>query len=158
MYVCIYLYLSIYIHIHTKSSLFIHLWWTFRLLLCLVNSADMNINVRKKHNKKEWRCSVQSLRCVLLFVTPMDCSTLAFPVHCQLPELALTQVHRISDAIQSSNPLPSPSPPAFSLFQQQGLFKWISSSHQVAKVLEFQPQHQSFQMNIQGWFPLGLTD
>ena len=95
--------------------------------------------------------------CLTLYDS-MDCSTLAFPVHCQLPELALTQVHRISDAIQSSNPLPSLSPPAFSLFQQQGLFKWISSSHQVAKVLEFQPQHQSFQMNIEGWFPLGLTD
>ena len=51
-----------------------------------------------------------------------------------------------------------PSPPAFNLSQHQGLFQWVSFSHQVAKVLEFQLQHQSFQMNIQDWFPLGLTN
>ena len=54
-------------------------------------------------------------------------------------------VHRVSDAIQPSHLLLSPSPAAFNLSQNQGLFQWVSSSHQVAKVLEFQLQHQSFQ-------------
>ena len=130
---------------------------------------------------------------------PMDCSTKGFPVHHQLQELAQNHVHRVGDAIQPSNPLLSPSPPAFNLskhqFSQfssvsstqaslsitnsrsllklmsiesvmpsnllilchsllllpsmfprnQGLFQRVSSSHQVAKVLEFQLQHQSFQ-------------
>ena len=75
----------------------------------------------------------------------MDCSTPGFPVHHQLPELTQTHVHWVSDAIQPSHPLSSPSPPAFNLSQHQGLFQWVSSSHQVPKVLEFQLQHQSFQ-------------
>ena len=73
---------------------------------------------------------------------PMDCSTPGFPVHCQLQELAQTHVHRAGDAIQPSHPLLSPSPPAFNLSQHQGLFQGVSSSHQVAKVLELQLQHQ----------------
>ena len=76
---------------------------------------------------------------------PMDCSTPIFPVHHQLPELTQTCVHRIGDPIQPSHPLSSPSPPALNLSQYQGLFKWVSSLHQVAKVLEFLLQHQSFQ-------------
>ena len=76
---------------------------------------------------------------------PMDCSTPGFPVHHQLPELVQTHVHRVGDAIQPSHPLSSPSPPAFNLSQHQGLFQWVSSSHQVAKILEFQLQCQSFQ-------------
>ena len=74
----------------------------------------------------------------------MDCSTPGFPVHYQLPELAQTHVDRVSDAIQLSHPLLSPSPPAFNLSQHQGLFQWVSSLHQVAKVLELQLQHHSF--------------
>ena len=66
------------------------------------------------------------------------------PVHHRLLELAQTHVHWVSDAIQPSRPLSSPSPPAFNLSQHQGCFKWVSS-HQVGKVLEFQLQHQSFQ-------------
>ena len=77
---------------------------------------------------------------------PMDCSTPGFPVHHQLPELAQTHVHQVDDAIQPSYPLSSPSPLTFNLSQHQGLFKGISFSHQVAKVLEFQLQHQSFQL------------
>ena len=72
-------------------------------------------------------------------------STPGFPVHHQLPELAQTHVHWVSDAIQPSHPLLSPSPPAFNLSHHQGLFQWVSSLHQVAKVLELQLQHQSFQ-------------
>ena len=69
---------------------------------------------------------------------PMDCSTPGFPIHHQLPELVQTHVHRVSDAIQASNLLLPPSPPVFNLSQHQGLFQWVSSSHQVAKVLELQ--------------------
>ena len=69
---------------------------------------------------------------------PMDCSTPGFSVYHQLPELAQTHVHRVSEAIQPSHPLLSPSPPAFNLAQHHGLFQGASSSHQVAKVLEFQ--------------------
>ena len=87
--------------------------------------------------------SVQLLNHVWLY-KPMDCSTPGLPVHHQLPELTQTHVHWVGDAIQPSQPLLSPSPPTFNLSQQQGLFKWVSSSHQVAKVLELQLQHQSF--------------
>ena len=76
---------------------------------------------------------------------PMYCSTPGLPVHHQLPEFTQTHVHWVGDAIQSSHPLLSPSPPAFNLSQHQGLFKWVSSSHQVVKILEFKLQHQSFQ-------------
>ena len=69
----------------------------------------------------------------------------ASPVHHQLPELAQTCVHQVSDAIQPSHSLSSPSPPAFNLSQHQGLFQWVSSSPQVAEVLKLQLQHQSFQ-------------
>ena len=75
---------------------------------------------------------------------PMNCSTPGLPVPHQLPEFTQTHVHRVGDAIQPSHPLTSPSP-AFSLSHHQGLFQWVSSSHQVAKVLEFQLPHQSFQ-------------
>ena len=69
---------------------------------------------------------------------PMDGSMPGLPIHHQLLEFTQTHVHWVSDAIQPSHPLSSPSPPAFNLSQHQGLFKWVSSSHQVAKVLEFQ--------------------
>ena len=75
---------------------------------------------------------------------PMDCSTPGLPVCHQLPEFTQTHVHWVGDAIQPSHPLLSPSP-AFNLSQHQGIFQWVSSSYQVAKVLEFQLQHQSFQ-------------
>ena len=67
------------------------------------------------------------------------------PVHHQLSELAQPHVHRVRDAIQPSHPLWSPSPPALNLSQHQDLFQGVRSSHQVARVLELQLQHQSFQ-------------
>ena len=79
------------------------------------------------------------------FCDPIDCSMPGLPVHHQLPEFTQTHVHWVSDAIQPSHPLSSPSPPAFNLSQHQGLFKWVCYSHQVAKVLERQPQHQSLE-------------
>ena len=81
----------------------------------------------------------------LTLCNPMDCSTSGFPVHHQLPKLAQTQVHQVGDAIQPSHPLSSPSLPTFNLSQHQALFQWVSSLHQVAKGLELQLQHQSFQ-------------
>ena len=87
---------------------------------------------------------------------PMNCSTPGFPIlHCLL-EFAQTHVHWVGDAIKPSHPLLPPSPPAFNLSQQQGLFHWVSSSHQVAKVLELQLQH-SISDEYSGWFLLGLT-
>ena len=76
---------------------------------------------------------------------PMNRSTPGLPVHHQLPESTQTQVPWVSNTIQSSHPPSSLSPPALNLSQHQGLFQWVSSSHQVSKVLEFQLQHQSFQ-------------
>ena len=78
---------------------------------------------------------------------PMNHSTPGLPVHHQLPEFTHTHVHRVSDAIQPSHPLSSPSPPAPNPCQHQSLFQWVNSSHEVAKVLEFQLQHHSFQRN-----------
>ena len=96
----------------------------------------------------------------LTLCDPMGCSTLGFPGHHQSPELAQTHVRRVSDAIQPSHPLSSPSLPTFNLSQHQGLFLSVSSSHQVAKVLEVQlsisPSNEysgliSFRIN---WFDL----
>ena len=82
----------------------------------------------------------------------VDCSLSGFPVHHQLPEFAQTHVHWVGDTIQPSHPLSSPSP-AFSLSQHQGLFQWVTSLHQVAKGASA----SVLLMNIQDWFPLGLT-
>ena len=99
-----------------------------------------------KHSilKNYWFGSVQLFSCVWL-CEPMDCSAPGFPVHHQLPELSQTHVHRVGDAIQPSHPLSYLISPAFNLSQHQGIFQWVSSSHQVAKVLELQLQPQSFQ-------------
>ena len=75
---------------------------------------------------------------------PMDCSTTGLPVYRQPLEFTQMHIHWVFDAIQPSHPLSSPSP-TLNISQHQGLFKWVTSSHQVAKVLEFQLQHQSFQ-------------
>ena len=74
----------------------------------------------------------------LTLCNPINCSTPGLPVHHQLPEFTQTHVHWVSDAIQPSHPLSSPSPPALNPSQHQSLFQWVNSSHEVAKVLEFQ--------------------
>ena len=86
--------------------------------------------------------SVQLSSSVLTVCNPMDCSIPGFPVHHQLLEPTQTHVHHIGDAIQPSHPLLFPSPLTFNLSQNWGLFQWVCSLHQVAKVLEFQLQHQ----------------
>ena len=88
---------------------------------------------------------VQFSHSVKALSNPMEGSTPGLPIHHQLPKLSQTHVHWVSDAIQPFHLLSSPSTPALNLSQHQGLLKWVSSSHQVAKVLEFQLQHQSFQ-------------
>ena len=91
----------------------------------------------------------------LTLCDPMNCSTPGLPVHHQLPESTQTYVHQVGDAIQPSHLMSSPSPPALNLPQHQSLFKWVSSSHQVAKVLEFQLQHQSWQWTFRiDWLDL----
>ena len=89
--------------------------------------------------------SVQSLSRVQFFATPWTAVGQASLSITSFPDLTQTYGHQVGDAIQPSHPLSSPSPPAFNLSQHQGLFQWISSLNQVAKVLEFQLQHQSFQ-------------
>ena len=88
--------------------------------------------------------SVQSLSHVRS-LWPHRSSIPGFPVHHQLQKLVQAHVHLVSDAIQPSHPLSSPSLPASNLSQHEGLFQWVSSSHQVTKVLEFQLQHQFLQ-------------
>ena len=107
-------------------------WWDF----CILGGCPYSLRIC-------CYCSVAKL--CLTLCDPMNCNTLGFPVLHHLLELIQTHVHQVSDAIQPSHPLSSPSPPAFNLSQPQSLFQWVSSSHQVAKGLEFQLQHQSFQ-------------
>ena len=108
---------------------------------------------------------IQQLESVISSVTqlcptlcdPMNWSTPGFPVHHQLPEFTQTHVHRVSDDIQPSHPLLSPSPPAPNPSQHQSLFQWVNSLDEVAKVLEFQLQHYSFQRNPRANLQNGLV-
>ena len=104
--------------------------------------GEINIYTLMFLNHPQFNSVAQSC---LTLCNPVNRSTPGLHVHHQLLEFTQTHVHRVSDAIQPSHPLLSPSPPAFNPSQHQSLFKWVNSSHQVAKVLEFQPQHQSFQ-------------
>jgi len=88
---------------------------------------------------------------------PMEHNTPGLPVHHQRPGFTQTHVHQVSDAIQPCHPLPSPSPSAFNLSQHQSLFKWVSSSHQVAKVFRVSASTLVLPMNTQDWSPLGWT-
>ena len=111
------------------------------------NRAWTSLIGRKKANEFWGKVSVQFSSVAHLCLTicdTMDCSMPGFPVHHQLPQLTQTHVHWVNDAIQPSHPLSSPFPPAFNLSQLQGLLNWVSSSHRVTKVLEFQLQHQPF--------------
>ena len=101
-----------------------------------VNSNQISLfHSGKNYYSIQFSSVIQSCR---ILCDPMNHSTPGLPVHHQLPEFTQTHVHRVSDAIQPSYPLSSPSSPTFNLSQRQGLFKWVSSLHQVAKVLELQ--------------------
>ena len=107
--------------------------------------TEASLEWARENPEDEICCCCSVPKYIWLFFDPMDCSIPGSSVlHCLL-EFAQTLVHWVSDAIQLSHPLSSPSPPAFNLSQYQGLFAWVSSVHQVAKVLDFQLQHQSFQ-------------
>ena len=110
-------------------------WWKTVKFKSLCNNGKIS-------NRGQFSSAAQS--CPTL-CNPMDYSTPGLPVHYQLPDLTQINVHWVGDAIQPSHPLLSPFPPAFNLSQHQGLFKRVSFSHQAAKVLELQLQHQSFQ-------------
>ena len=92
------------------------------------------------HQRSPWKkCQIRSVtQSCLTLCNPTNCSTPGLPVHHQPPEFTQTHVLWVGDAIQPSHPLSSPSPPAHNPSQHQGLFQWVNSSHQVAKVLEFQ--------------------
>ena len=107
-------------------------------------SQRLSGNRELHHTPTQLQFSSVAQSCLTL-CNPMNRSTPGLPVHHQLPQSTETHVHWVSDAIQPSHPLSSPSPPAINLSQYQGLFKWASSSNQVAKVLGFQLQHQSLQ-------------
>ena len=131
---------------HTKLDY--HLLKVFHLLS---DGSDHNL-ITILFNKARIVVGIQSsVQSCLTLCDPMDCSMPGFPVYQQVLEIAQTHVHWVDDAIQSSHPLSSPSLLAFNLSKHQSLFQWVSSSHQVAKVLEFQLQspnvslHQSFQ-------------
>ena len=109
--------------------------------------AGLKLNIQKTkiwHPVPSVQFSSVAQSCPTL-CDPMNRSTPGFPVHHQLPESTQTHVYQVDDAIQPSHPLSSLTPLALNLSQHQGLFQWVSSSHQMAKVLEFQLQHQSFQ-------------
>ena len=96
--------------------------------------------------RKSWSCHTQFssvAQSCLTLCDPVNRSTPGLPVHHRLPEFTQTHVHRVSDAIQPSHPLSSPSPPAPNPSHHQSLFQWVSSSHEAATVLEFQLQHGS---------------
>ena len=128
--------------------------------MCLKTFVGVNGGKWRSWEKKQETYSVTwvpAVKTILRFCRPvqslshvwlcdlMDCSMPSCPVHHQLPGLAQTYVHWVGDAMQPSHPLLSASPPVFNLPQPQGLFQRVGSSYQVAKVLELQLQHQSFQ-------------
>ena len=127
------------------SQIYIFKWekWSLKSFVSVYNIAIYFLTLKVKY-AYVLITSFQSLSQVWL-CDPMNHRTSGLPVHHQLPESTQTHVQGVGDAIQPSHPLLSPSPSVLNLSQHQGLFKWVSSSHQVAKVLEFQLQHQSFQ-------------
>ena len=130
-------------------------WWGAQQSLIEATSIW---SVKKKEKKgvlNHLVAPVVELLSHVRLCNPMDCSTPGFPVlHC-LPELASTHAHRVGDAIEQSPPLSSPSPPAFSLSQLQGLFPWVGCLHQVTRVIGVPAS--ILPMNIQGWLLLGVT-
>ena len=122
-----------------NSNIYIH-FNPFKLMTKYILTSFSFFHTKPNFSSVQFSCSVVKILC-----DPMNCSTPGLPVHHQLPKFTQTHVHRVGDAIQPSHPLLSLSPPAPNPSQLQGLFKWGRSSHQVAKILEFQFQHQSFQ-------------
>ena len=127
-------------HVHQVSGTFVSKY-VFIMFTVAFFKVVWNWKIQKSIRSYQFSSVAQS--CPTL-CNPMYHSTPDLPVHHQLLESTQTHVHWASDAIQPSHLLSSPSPPALNLSQHQGLFQWVSFSHQVAKVLEFQLQHQCF--------------
>ena len=147
------------------QSLLIKIVWHWRARTHTHTQNQIHRSVEENREPRNkpihlWLSSVQLnsvAKSCLTICDPMDCSTPGLPIHHQLLEFTQIHVHWVCDAIQPSHPLLSPSPPAFNLSQHQGLFKCVNSSHQVAKVSEFQLQHQSFLLrSFNGPEPGGL--
>ena len=133
--------LSIHEHdIYSPYLLFLIFWFQNTGFTCIFCFFSQQFYQNTIHMPA---CCCSVAKSCLTLGDRMDCSTPGPSVFHHLPEFVQTHVHRVSDAIQPSHLLLSPSPPAFSLSQHQDLFQWVSSSHQVAKELEL--QHQSFQ-------------
>ena len=116
---------------------------SFSLLFpCLRHKLPASVSLQWHHSVSQFSSVTHSC---LTLCDPMNRSTPDLPVHPPAPRVHPNPCAWVGDAIQPSHPLLSPSPPAPNPSQHQALFKWVSSSHQVAKVLEFQLQHQSFQ-------------
>ena len=136
---------SIYVYTHTHTFFFIftiHIWVRCPHYFLL---TDEDAELKIVHLTSPQFSSVT--QSCLTLCDPMNRSTPGLPVLHQLPEFTQTHIHRVSDAIQPSHPLSSPSPPAPNPSQHQSLFQWVNSSHEVAKVLEFQLQDHSLQRN-----------
>ena len=128
----------------SKGPIFILV--TAMTLSTVPNTRSSLINVSWQHEQISLVLQFSSVAqsCPTL-CDPMNCSMPGLPVHYQLLESTQTHAHWVGDAIQPSHPLSFPSPPAPNPSQHQGLFQWVSSLHEVAKVVEFRLQHQSFQ-------------
>ena len=141
-----------------RSDMHLHIHWSMTY-----NSQDMETTsapdkwINKEdaaharththtHTQRNIQFSSVAQSCPTL-CNPMNRSTPGLPVHHQLPEFTQTHIHQVSNAIQPSHPLLSPSPPAPNPSQHQSLFQWVNSSHEVAKALEFQLYYHSFQRN-----------
>ena len=111
-------------------------WYLDRkILFFFPQTTEIYYLTTSVHEKSQFSSVIQSCSTPC---DPMVCSTPGLPVHYQLPEFTQTHVHRVGNAIQASHPLSSPFPPAPNPSQHQNLFQWVNSSHEVAKVLEFQ--------------------
>ena len=143
-----------------KGQLFYPILYSFRILflkVCITSKTVFLVLCNPKIVTQSCLILCNPMDCIssvqfssvtqscLTLCDPMNRSTPGLPVHHKLPEFTQTQVHRVSDAIQPSHRLSSPSPPAPKPSQHQGLFQWVNSLHEVAKILEFQLQRQSFQ-------------
>ena len=127
---------------------FLHLTCTTNYYYWLSSSPDR----RRNWSSYKMGCCLVTKLCRPTVCNSMDCSMPVFCILQHLPEFAQTHVHWVNGAIQPSHPLSSPSLPAFTLSQHQGLFQWANSSNQIAKVLELQLQHQSFQWIFRSYF------
>ena len=143
-----------------KSSRSLLVYWIASHVWGLRSKGDMIISTVISCNLASWpqfsQFSSVTQSC-LTFCDPMDCSMPGLPVHHQLPEFTQTHVHWVSDAIQPSHPLSSPSPPAFNLSQHQDLFKWVHFFTSGGQSIGVSASASVLPMNIQDWFPLGWT-